>query len=73
MRTVPKKPRFYRATVWSAKGTATVSFEADTLTLAWDHAAQLCAVEKKDLVVWKVKFIGHDEPTEDFGVFRGTL
>lgn len=62
-----KKPRFYRAVLWGPKGQYTVSFEADLLNLAWDHAAQLCAVEKQDLIVREVKFIGHDEPKTDFG------
>lgn len=63
------RPRYYRIIVESATGRrGTVSFEADDIMLAIDHAQQLCRVHDYTLI--ETTYVGTAEPTGDFGAFK---
>jgi hypothetical protein len=61
--------RFYRATWVDLLGTGTISFRADNMQLAWDHAEHCAGCLGVNKKILDVKFIGRQEPTGDFGVF----
>lgn len=61
--------RFYRAEVYSALGKKfTVSFEAENIMLAYDHAEHVC--RQNDYSCEIVRYIGKTEPEGDFGTFQ---
>jgi hypothetical protein len=62
--------RFYRAEVITDDGTKqTFSFEAEDIMLAYDHMEHV-ARQHEGMTVEIVRFIGFNEPADDFGTFK---
>jgi hypothetical protein len=62
--------RFYRAEVRSDTGAKlTFSFIAEDIMLAYDHAEHHVRLQD-GMTVEIVRFIGFNEPADDFGTFK---
>lgn len=60
------RQQFYRAFALRPGANLSISFRADNLQLAHDHAAHCCRQEGVELV--GVRYIGREEPTTpDYG------
>jgi hypothetical protein len=63
------RQQFYRAFALRPGANLSISFRADNLQLARDHAGHCCRQEGVELV--GVRYIGREEPTTpDYGHFK---